>query len=647
MTLAERLATLRPQCENVDPEKGAGIEYYRFAEALAGPGPRGGSVNGSVLVSNAKRRYDAQIPNERSYAWPRVFKARVEGGRDPCNLFEPRALVDTIRCVLLPQRVTRILQSTNDVEALRALLRRHANGEALQEALDNLDAAVQLTAQDVQAVSALTGASSQNIRWTRCPDIGPEILASSDDLFRALGVEHPRQDWHDWLKRDYEEAIQNEGLHRSLDLNGAADHIETPIVLKKVLLGHPEPVRIINRNAYRIMVGCYIRRGRLPSAQIQMAWDLFERVNVGDRRVIQNIEANAAATSSVAKEFVLGATEATRQALVQRNEVPRTLNDPRPMKKRSPDAISAEMPGSPLTEIISEHAPAVSPKERALLIKVISGNLVKAIAQETGRLQTTVAAQICANGTGKRTMVPNEYKDLAKAVLLDHLSRQVEGAAIPRHGPPSVIVDAPPMKRRRVKTGFLAASARHIAAKKQANALFVTCLTDMPVEFSQPIFVLDAFAEVSGFELRSTMALKAAGFQKVFIANPDQGICQAARTENCTVFQGTWEEAALEWAPSKVRFGGLYLDLCSGSDDYVTRQMQLATGLSASSAVLAVTLLQRDQGGKPFSDRVLRLVDSFLLQGWTPARMGMSSSSVSYVTTSGQCAITLVMSRRH
>jgi hypothetical protein len=313
MTLAERLATLRPQCESVDPEKGAGIELNRFAVTLVGPGPRGGSVNGSVLVSNARRRYDAQTPNERLHAWPHVYKARVVGSRDPCSLFEPKALVDTIRCILLPPRVVELFQNADDVEALRELLRRHAGDVALQESLDKLDAAVLLVAQDIQAVSALTGSSSQNIRWTRCPDVSQKILVSSDDIFRALGVEHPRQDWHDWLKREYEEAVQNWGYHRRPNLDGTDDPNETPIFMEKVLPGHPEPVRIIDRAAYRIMIGCYIHRGRLPPARIQAAWDLFERVNVGDRRVVQQIVANAEAAPRAAREFVLGAAEAQQQ----------------------------------------------------------------------------------------------------------------------------------------------------------------------------------------------------------------------------------------------------------------------------------------------------------------------------------------------
>lgn len=321
MTLAERCASLRPQCEDVDPEKGAGIEYYRFAEALVGPGSRGGETNGAVVVRNAKRRYDAMTPNERPCPWPDVYKARVVGSRDPCSLVAPKDIADTIKCILPPHKASVLFQTESDVEALKLFVGRHAQGAALRAAIDNINAAVMNARQDAQAVSSLAGTSSQNIRWTRCPDLSSEIFVASDDILRAVGITDPAHDWEHWLARDVQDELclqpldlgVNRGVHRSPYLGNGEPPNPTPILTVKQLPGHSAQVRIVNRAAYRIMVGCYIRRGRLPVAQIQMAWDMFERVNVGDRRLVRQIVANAEAAPQAAREFVLGAVEAQQQ----------------------------------------------------------------------------------------------------------------------------------------------------------------------------------------------------------------------------------------------------------------------------------------------------------------------------------------------
>jgi hypothetical protein len=76
------------------------------------------------------------------------------------------------------------------------------------------------------------------------------------------------------------------------------------------------------------MQDIYLRKGRLHPDRIRASLEVFDRVAVGDERIAEQVELNAALVPDTAREFVLGNQEANRQRrrrLVRRGLIGRQL----------------------------------------------------------------------------------------------------------------------------------------------------------------------------------------------------------------------------------------------------------------------------------------------------------------------------------
>jgi len=219
-----------------------------------------------------------------------------------------------------------------------------------------------------------------------------------------------------------------------------------------------------------------------------------------------------------------------------------------------------------------------------------------------------------ASSLGARAAVPEKWQALARAAV---------EASLASNGPIAAEGPAGPV-----------AEAEHGAA---ANALWIQQLRPGAV-----LFFLDSWAADTGLALRSTRALKLAGFgAQLHSANPDASICAQLRSEGVAAFEGTWEQMPA----AGVRFDGIYLDLCSGSKDYLRRQLELATLRAAPGCALAWTLVERDFNGEPLLLRVLGLGEFLQDLGWRPALQRVRASTLLHRSGGGQQVVTQLWQR--
>jgi hypothetical protein len=243
----------------------------------------------------------------------------------------------------------------------------------------------------------------------------------------------------------------------------------------------------------------------------------------------------------------------------------------------------------------------------------VSRWLVEALSKE-GMSSDVLAKRMHAGNLGQHTVVPQEHVKLANALLQQwvELERRNWSPVLACEGP--MQSEASSSQKR----PFEAEDPSHIAAKVAANRLWIECMRAASISTTESIFFLDAFETKEGFSLRTTKALHDAGFQHLFMANPDTGVCQAAVNQGVCCFHGMWEDAAAAWRTW--RFAGFYLDLCCGTWDFVQKQVLLAMELAAPKCVLALTVLPRCYSGTSQLQRSFRLHDLFRRKGWIPGK---------------------------
>jgi hypothetical protein len=303
------------------------------------------------------------------------------------------------------------------------------------------------------------------------------------------------------------------------------------------------------------------------------------------------------------------------------------------------------LPGESLADLVKAHRPDVTGvKKRHLLMKV-SLQLMEVITTQSGRTDKETEKLLSMGPYGQTTQVPTEYVEVACGLLRQDKELNVTGGAQPALGEEKDEAEPGGTRCKRRRSAFCASTTAHAAAKEAANQLFLNCLRAHSIDTDSPVVILDAFTTRTGFELRSLSTLQRANFRNVFVVNPDEGICNAARGQNASVFQGTWEEAGISWILEGQSFAAVYLDLCSGSVAYLERQLRLASRLSASKAVLAYTVLERDFDGFLLIQRLRRLDDLLLGEDWVPGLTGWEASSLAYRTGAGQQAVTQVWRR--
>jgi len=294
-----------------------------------------------------------------------------------------------------------------------------------------------------------------------------------------------------------------------------------------------------------------------------------------------------------------------------------------------PDAAGSAM----FTELVKAGRPGCNGRFlKALTLKAYA-EFARLVAQDEQRSDASVRAEL-ASSLGAHVAVPEKWQALARAAVEASLASDGPVAAGGPAAPPAAAVQA-----RRRPAGApkpFVAEAEHGAAKDAANALWIQQLRPGAV-----LFFLDSWTEATGLALRTTRALKRAGFSsQLHSANPDASICVQLRNEGVEAFEGTWEQM-----PAGSRFDGIYLDLCSGSEDYLRRQLELATLRAAPGCNLAWTLTERNFNGEPLLLRVMGLGEFLQDLGWLPALRRVRASTLLHRSGRGQQVVTQLWQR--
>lgn len=300
-----------------------------------------------------------------------------------------------------------------------------------------------------------------------------------------------------------------------------------------------------------------------------------------------------------------------------------------------------------LVDLVPAHITGAS---RRLLLHTVSQGLLTHTRSELNLSEVDGRRRLRMDCFGQKTCVPSTLIDVAKGLIQSYCEREVTGGSIPAPATSTAqVAEDVSVRNARSSKGYCTSSPQHVAAKIATNELFVNCLRRHGFSGMESIALLDDFTGHEGYELRSAQVLKAAGFHHLTIVNPCPSICRTATSMNLRAFQGTWEEAVATWTMQRhdsTRFAGVYLDLCSGCEDYVAKQIQVAMSVaSGSPTVLAYTLLERDYRGEPMLQRVFRLADVLGQSGWQHAAGTWDASSIVYRTGHGQQVITQVWKR--
>ena len=156
-------------------------------------------------------------------------------------------------------------------------------------------------------------------------------------------------------------------------------------------------------------------------------------------------------------------------------------------------------------------------------------------------------------------------------------------------------------------------TADHIAFKDECTAIFIRNVLD----FCDPrcnVAFLDDFDGSEAKELRTTKALLAAGVvpSRLYMANPDGAVCRKlkkygvdAHEAHCTFVNavgGKWRA---------VRFGAVYLDLCTGSSEEVLENLTAALPRLERRCAVGFTFTRRDGNGETAVERQYK-IEGFL-----------------------------------
>jgi len=475
-----------------------------------------------------------------------------------------------------------------------------------------------------------------------------EVLGSVLDFLRWLALDG-KSEWNNWLRDKFRQSVtvfgENPGETLGEQVGGRIVYSE------KHLAQQSMPTPFTNFAGFRLLTKLCLHKSKIAQAMYDQALLVLGRVSVGDQRLHATLDANAAEASEPARAFVLGANEARAQTQCSGKKRNADVDvDVFEMACAEGDVIhvdgcqrthdtslrSAHLPLS-LTdaagramfkELVKTRCPDCSGRTLKALTLRAYYEFVRLIAQDEQRSEAAVRVELASN-LGTHVEVPQKWTALAQAAV--ELVFAPEGPMV-AGGPASSSTSASKARgQRRTTPGPFVAEADHGVAKDAANAMWIQRLRP-----GAALFFLDSWTAGTGLALRTTQALKRAGFtSQLHSANPDASICAQLRNEGVEAFEGSWEQM-----PAGVRFDGIYLDLCSGSEAYLRRQLELATSRAAPACTLAWTLTERDFNGEPLTIRLMRLDEFLQDMGWQPALHRISASTLIHRSGGGQQVVT-------
>jgi hypothetical protein len=617
------------------------LAFQLVAEALDAP------------HADGKKRWDQaqQRLLRRQLQLPPTARVKVPGARQPTPQLAANDAAKALRLVL-----KKPLEEFFGKEEKLAWLRRKVEAAGGDPATVDAELAEILKEKaqseaDAQSI-VLPGLRSDAQVTLRTTRENGEVLGSVLDYLRWLGIEDVKHVWNYWLREEFH-------MSRVL-IDEAIAYAE-----KQIDVGAGQRVTpFTNFAGYRLLTKLCMHKSKIAQAMYDQALVLLGRASVGDQRLHAALDSNAAAASTLAQDFVLGAEEAEKQMMFMKNErskkdavvseeqrysntetMDRTqkrlhvIEADTGIKKIRIDTVysttsdeiktarSLENCTTPFVSLVKERIGCTSPRQVKQLTRAAYGKFLSLVAQETQRDAASVRIELRSGIFGLHASIPEKWLHLASAAVEALVSP--EGTAVPVPGP----VEHPVrhLVRNIVRRTAFVATGVHAKAKDAANTMWIQMLKP-----GGHIFFLDSWSGDEGLELRTTRALKLAGhYDHLYSANTDVSICDQLRREGVIVHEGSWSEMTCS-----TKLDGIYLDMCSGSETYVRSQLELATTRSASGCILAWTLTERDFNGEPILLRVMALGDFLRDQGWNPALHRMRASTMLHRSGKGQQVVT-------
>ena len=172
--------------------------------------------------------------------------------------------------------------------------------DAQVEALVAEKAQCEADAQSLM-LPGLKATGDVSLRTTREND---EVLGSVLDYLRWLGVEDDKGNtWTNWLVGEFRTSLKS----RTSNATGEIIYVE------KIYPGQHTATPFTNFAGYRLLTKLCLHKSKIAQGMHDEAMLLLGHVKVGDQRLHDVLDVNAASSSGEAKAFVLGASEAKMQ----------------------------------------------------------------------------------------------------------------------------------------------------------------------------------------------------------------------------------------------------------------------------------------------------------------------------------------------
>lgn len=150
----------------------------------------------------------------------------------------------------------------------------------------------------------LKGGGDVSLRTAREND---EVLGSIFDYLRWLGVEDEQgHTWANWLCEEFHSRLTS--------LNSGTSNATGEIIyIEKIYPGQHTATPFTNFSGYRLLTKLCLHKSKIAQGMHDEAMLLLGHIKVGDQRLHEVLDANAASSSGEAKAFVLGASEVKLQ----------------------------------------------------------------------------------------------------------------------------------------------------------------------------------------------------------------------------------------------------------------------------------------------------------------------------------------------